>query len=220
MLRASRVILRSIRNACLAAFLATAACTRAPDAPAVSAPASVATPPSVASPAEAADVFATFEQDSGPIRVRLAVKEAPRLSMSFVLLAEAGYFNGRAWTDFSPVVRQTGDSAPIYTLPREFSPRLLFDAGGRLCASNTTEDASARAKPNRIFLTVKEQDRWNLVYSVFGVVTEGLETARNLRDGETIRAVRIEGDTAPLRARFAREIPEWTAAIRTAVSSR
>jgi peptidyl-prolyl cis-trans isomerase B (cyclophilin B) len=169
-----------------------------------------------AAPVAATEITATFEQPSGAIRVRLAAKEAPRLTMSFILLAESGYFNGRAWSDFSPVVRQTGDSAPLYTLPREFSPKLLFDIGGRLCASNTTEDSSARAKPNRIFITVKEQDRWNLVYSVFGIVTEGLDIARNLRDGETISAVRIEGDTTALRTRFAREIPEWSTLIEAA----
>ncbi len=215
MLRAFPATPRVPLRACLVSLLLVAGCSREPHAPADPAP-----PATTAINVPAADLTATFEQDSGPIRIRLAAKEAPRLSMSFILLAEAGYFDGRAWSDFSPVVRQTGDSSPIYTLPREFSPRLLFDEGGRLCASNTTEDSSARAKPNRIFLTVKPQDRWNLVYSVFGVVTEGLDTARNLRDGESIRAVRIEGDTAPLRARFAREIPEWTAAIRAAVSSR
>lgn len=179
-------------------------------------PAPSPAPAPTAAPVAATEITATFEQPSGAIRVRLAAKEAPRLTMSFILLAESGYFNGRTWTDFSPVVRQTGDSVPLYTLPREFSPRLLFDSGGRLCASNTTEDSSARAKPNRVFITVKEQDRWNLVYSVFGVVTEGLDIARNMRDGETISAVRIEGDTTALRTRFAREIPEWRALIEAA----
>jgi cyclophilin family peptidyl-prolyl cis-trans isomerase len=192
-------------------------CDGAARTPSQAGPAAAATDsPPLPPPSATADISATFEQASGSIRIRLAAKEAPRLTMSFILLAESGYFTGRTWTDFSPVVRQTGDSTPIYTLPREFSPKLLFDAGGRLCASNTTEDASARAKPNRIFITVKEQDRWNLVYSVFGVVTDGLDVARNMRDGEPITAVRIEGDTAALRTRFAREIPEWSAQIETA----
>ena len=192
-----------------AATGSTAPSTPPGPTPAVSTPA-VSTPPvASASP----EIFATFVQSSGSIRVRLATKEAPRLSMSFINLAERGYFNGRPWTDFSPVVRQTGDSAPLYTLPREFSPKLLLDVGGRLCASNTSEDHTARAKPNRIFLTVKEQDRWNLVYCVFGTVTDGLELARTMRDGEVIESVRIDGDASALRARFAKELVEWNAAI-------
>lgn len=187
----------------------TAPSTPPDPTPAVSTPAAATPPVASASP----EIFATFVQSSGSIRVRLATKEAPRLSMSFINLAERGYFNGRPWTDFSPVVRQTGDSAPLYTLPREFSPKLLLDVGGRLCASNTSEDHTARAKPNRIFLTVKEQDRWNLVYCVFGTVTDGLELARTMRDGEVIESVRIDGDASALRARFAKELVEWNAAI-------
>jgi cyclophilin family peptidyl-prolyl cis-trans isomerase len=170
------------------------------------------TPPSTP-PATAPEIHATFVHSTGTIRVRLASKEAPRLTMSFINLAERGYFNGRTWSDFSPVVRQTGDPAPLYTLPREFSPKLLLDVGGRLCVSNTSDDHTARAKANRIFLTVKEQDRWNLVYCVFGTITDGLEYARTMRDGEVIDAVRIEGDASALRARFAKELVEWNAAI-------
>ena len=164
-------------------------------------------------PAVATEVFAVINQPSGVVRIRLATKEAPRLSMSFINLVERGYFNGRPWTDFSPVVRQLGDSIPLFSVPHEYSPKLMFDIGGRLCASNTTEDKNGRAKPNRIFITVKEQDRWNLVYCVFGVVVEGLEVMRNLSEGETVTDIRIEGDSSALRKRFAKELVDWDAAI-------
>jgi cyclophilin family peptidyl-prolyl cis-trans isomerase len=154
-----------------------------------------------------------INQPSGVVRIRLATKEAPRLSMSFINLVERGYFNGRPWTDFSPVVRQLGDSIPLFSVPHEYSPKLMFDVGGRLCASNTTDDKNGRAKPNRIFITVKEQDRWNLVYCVFGVVVEGLEVMRNMSEGETVTDIRIEGDSSALRKRFAKELVDWDAAI-------
>ena len=164
-------------------------------------------------PAATAEIFAVFVQPSGIIRVRLATNEAPRVSMAFIAVAQRGYFTGRTWSDFSPVVRQTGESAPIFTVQRELSPKLLFDVGGRLCASNTSEEHTARSKPNRIFLTVKPQDRWNLLYSVFGVIVEGLDIATRLPAEEPILEVRIEGDTAALRARFAKELVEWNAAM-------
>lgn len=203
--------------ATVAATLACGGCDRPSGAPAAGTSATPpTTPPTTAPstpPATAPEIHATFVHSTGTIRVRLASKEAPRLTMSFINLAERGYFNGRTWSDFSPVVRQTGDPAPLYTLPREFSPKLLLDVGGRLCVSNTSDDHTARAKANRIFLTVKEQDRWNLVYCVFGTITDGLEYARTMRDGEVIDAVRIEGDASALRARFAKELVEWNAAI-------
>jgi peptidyl-prolyl cis-trans isomerase B (cyclophilin B) len=169
-------------------------------------------------PAARPEVFARFEQRSGVIRVRLATELAPRTCMSFINLAERGYFNGRAWDEFSTVVRQAGETYSMYTLPHEFTPKLLFDRPGLLCVSNTTNDANARAKPTRIFITVKAQDRWNLVYAPFGQVVEGLEVAQSLTAGEAIDRIAIEGDTAALRARHARELAEWNRAIDKAAS--
>ena len=212
--------------------LAASACDRPaqPGGTASTAPATTGTPPgattgtgtaaagTTAPPvATSPEVFAVFNQPAGAIRVRLATAEAPRLCMAFILLAERGYFTGQRWTDFSPVVRQLGDSPPLFTVPREFSPKLLFDKGGNLCASNTSDDDAARAKPNRIFITVKEQDRWNLKYVVFGRVESGLSVAQALTDGENIRSIEIEGDTSALRARFAKDIPAWEKAIAAAV---
>ena len=189
------------------------ACDRPPQpaAPPVAPP--VANPPIAKPPASSGPVYATFRQNAGDIRVRLATAEAPRTSLAFIVLAERGYFNGRPWTDYSPVVRQTGETIPVFTVPREFSPKLLHDVGGNLCVSNTSEATDARAKPNRIFLTVKPQDRWNLVYAVFGRIESGLEIATGMRDGEKINSVVIEGDTTALRARFAKEVAEWNKAI-------
>ena len=186
-------------------------------APATKAPEG-ATP--TARPAAASGpVYAVFTQPSGTIRVRLAVAESPRMSMSFINLAERGYFTGRPWTDFSPVVRQLGDTMPVYSIPREFSPKLMHDVGGHLCVSNTSDSHDARAKPNRIFITVKPQDRWNLIYAVFGVVEEGLDVATRMQDGEKVASIRIEGDTSALRARFAKELVEWNKAIDAAMQA-
>jgi peptidyl-prolyl cis-trans isomerase B (cyclophilin B) len=172
----------------------------------------------VTEPAARPGVFARFEQRSGVIRVRLATDVAPRTCMSFINLAERGYFDGRAWDEFSSVVRQAGETYSMYTLPHEFTPKLLFNRPGLLCVSNTTNDTTARAKPTRIFITVKEQDRWNLVYAPFGEVVEGLAVAKALSEGEPIDRITIEGDTAALRARYARELAEWNRAIDKAAS--
>lgn len=165
----------------------------------------------------AAALFAVFECESGTIRAELATKEAPRLCANFINLANRGYFDGQAWTDFSRVVRQTGINPagdPAYSIAREFGTNLFFDKPGRLCFSNNSDDVStARAKPTRIFITVRPQDRWNLQYAVFGTIVEGLDVAMNLKDGEKIIRVKIEGDYAAHQARFAKQIAEWNAAL-------
>jgi cyclophilin family peptidyl-prolyl cis-trans isomerase len=184
------------------------------------------TPPPTAKPdrSKFGPLVAVFEQPSGEFRVDLATRETPRLCANFVNLCERGYYDGREWGDFSTVVRQTGagsiDAEPAYSLPREFAPKLLFDVGGNLCMSNTSEDSSARARSTRIFVTVKPQDRWNLVYPVFGRISRGLDVAQKLTPGEKIARVRIEGDTAPIKAAYAAEIAQWNKAIDAAEPAR
>ena len=196
--------------------------TTAPPAatPPASTPPAPTTPTAPAAPADAPPkppIFAVFECDSGSFRAELAIKQAPRLCANFINLANRGYFDGKPWGEFSRVVRQTGINPggdPAYTLPRELSKDLFFDKPGRLCYSNNSDDvATARAKPTRIFITVRPQDRWNLQYAVFGTIVDGLDVAFNLKEGEKIIRVRIEGDFASHQARYAKQIAEWNAAL-------
>ena len=191
----------------------------APKQPPAAAPTAPAEKPSekpAAAPASA-PIFALFECESGSFRVELATKQTPRLCAHFINLVNRGYFDGQAWADFSRVVRQTGinpSGDPAYTLPRELSKDLFFDKPGRICFSNNSEDVStARAKPTRIFITVRPQDRWNLQYAAFGTIVEGLDVAFNLKEGEKIIRVKIEGDFAAHQARYAKQIAEWNAAL-------
>jgi len=213
----TRARARALCATALAALLAAAACSERGNAPpAQAAPASGEAAAPVP-PAEDAVLHARFVCESGSFRVRLATKEAPRLCANFINLVGRGYYDGRAWTDFSRVVRQTGRNPgkdPIYTLPREFSRSLFFDAPGRLCASNDSDDpSSARATATRIFVTVRPQERWNLQYSVFGGIVEGLDVAIALSDGERILRVEIEGDPSAHLAAHAASIAEWNAAL-------
>lgn len=191
-----------------------------PAAPADGKPAQPPAKDATAKPAPAqpqSPIHAIFECESGSFRVELATKQTPRLCANFINLANRGYYDGKPWTDFSRVVRQTGDNPggdPAYTLPRELAKDLLFDKPGRICYSNNSDDVStARAKATRIFITVRPQDRWNLQYAVFGNIVEGLEVAFNLKEGEKIVRVKIEGDYAAHQARYAKQIAEWNAAL-------
>ena len=187
--------------------------------PAPVAPVAPSAPDTKPAPAVPANppLIAVFQCESGTFKVELAITQTPRLCANFINLANRGYFDGKKWGDFSRVVRQTGLNPagdPAYTLPREFHKDLFFDKPGRLCFSNNSDDPSkARAKPTRIFVTVREQDRWNLVYSAIGTITEGLDVAMNLKDGEKIVRVLIEGDSSAHQARYANQIAEWNAAL-------
>jgi len=202
--------------ALLSAALALSACGKDDAAPAGPAQAPAA---QAAAPAPAAEtvLHARFVCESGSFRVLLATKEAPTLCANFINLVGRGYYEGQAWGDFSRVVRQTGRNPgkdPVYTMPREFSRKLFFDAPGRLCASNDTDNpSSARAMATRIFVTVRPQERWNLQYSVFGTIVEGLDVATALQEGERIVRIEIEGDASAHLAAHAARIAEWNAAL-------
>jgi len=172
-----------------------------------------ATASSSASRSASDKLFVVFESMSGRIRLELHPKEAPRTCANFINLVQRGYYVGRPWEDFSPVVRQVGPAASIvrlpYTLPREPSPKLLFDVGGRLAAANATTEPGSRVHPVRVFLTTKPQERWNLEYVVFGTVVEGLDVVQRLVVTEPVSKVSIEGDPSALLATYATQLAEW-----------
>jgi peptidyl-prolyl cis-trans isomerase B (cyclophilin B) len=211
--------LAPLLSSVLVLALALVACGKEGAAPAspAQAPAAPATASTASTPAAETVLHARFVCESGSFRVLLATKEAPTLCANFINLVGRGYYEGQAWGDFSRVVRQTGRNPgkdPVYTMPREFSRKLFFDAPGRLCASNDTDNpSSARAMATRIFVTVRPQERWNLQYSVFGTIVEGLDVATALQEGEKIVRIEIEGDASAHLAAHAARIAEWNAAL-------
>lgn len=163
---------------------------------------------------EVKDVFATFTtKDGGTFRVKLHVQETPTLAANFANLVRRGFFDGQAWKGHTRVTRQAGTELPLYSLPREFGPKLDFNAGGRLAYTKINEKTASPASGTRIFLTTKEQDRWNLDHQVFGQVVEGMDALQRIDPGATIEKVEVEGDVDALLKAFEPEVAEWNAAL-------
>ena len=171
---------------------------------------------------------ASASSEPGPLRARVRTSQgeflidlfadgAPRTVANFCLLARSGFYDGQTWYGMSPVVRQIGRPIPSFTpgydLPKEFVPGAWFDRAGRVAATVVTDSPDSPAHGSGFFVTVKEQSRWNLVYPVFGQVVEGLEVLPNLRDGDILESVVIEGDPEPLWGRLGPEVQRWRAAI-------
>lgn len=194
--------------------LLLSACSRDEAAPIAPAAPSASTTPAAAA---VGPLRARFETTQGPFVVELLAEGAPRTVASFCLLATRGFYDGQEWYGQSPVVRQIGRPRPEFTtgyeLPREFVPGTWFDRGGRLAASLTTDSDASLAHGSGIFLTIKPQDRWNLVYPIFGTVVEGQTSVDMLRDGDRLLSVLIEGDPAPLWATMPEEVAAWRAAL-------
>ena len=170
-----------------------------------------------AAPAAVEPLRAIVETSRGTFTIDLFEEETPLTVASFALLASQGFYDGQEFYGRSVVVRQLGrpvpEFSPGWTLPREFAPGKWFDRGGRVAATLVTNSDGSPAHGSGFFVTVKEQDRWNLVYPIFGDVVDGQSVVEAIGDGDVVRRIAIEGDPSPLWARYPDEVASWRAAL-------
>ena len=215
-----RSISLAITVVATAAGFALSQDTNKPPAPPAATPAVPAdqTPPVPTAPTRTAkerakeikEITASIETVGGTIQLKLEPNKCPLLCANFCNLARKGFWDGREWIDFSRVIRQCGTTFLWYTVPREFDPSLFYGVGGRLVMSkdrDVTEGAKANA--TRFFITIKNQERWNLDYPAFGNVTSGLQLVVDLKVGDKITKITVAGDVDNLLQTFAPEIAGW-----------
>jgi cyclophilin family peptidyl-prolyl cis-trans isomerase len=158
----------------------------------------------------------------GEFTIHFHPAEAPMACANFINLVRRGYYNGQPFNGWTRVVRQAtgpvGLASPGYTIRREFSPRLFFEGPGRVGMQRMNEGDAAH--PTAFFVTVKEQTRWNLELPVFALVTRGQPVVDSIQKDDVIERIVIEGDPAPLLARFEAQIAMWNRALDAALRAR
>lgn len=175
------------------------------------------TPPPAPTPpvAKDAELFALIATRNGPIRLKLMTREAPMSCANFVNLVQRGAYDGATFDDWTRVLRQSGGPVhgfdPGYTIRKEFSAKLMFDAPGKVALQKSADGNGAH--PTQFFITVKEQSRWDLDVPIFAIVADGMLSVEAVQKGDPITTITIEGDTAPLLTRFAADITRWNAAL-------
>jgi peptidyl-prolyl cis-trans isomerase B (cyclophilin B) len=184
----------------------------APAAP----PTTPAPPPA---PPAAAPLLARVQTTKGQFTIELRVSEAPISCANFVNLVRRGAYERSAVHDTTRVLRQCGGPGrsfdPGYVIRREFSAKLMFDGPGMVAMQKAPDGAHAHG--TQFFVTVKEQPRWNLDIPIFATVSRGQDVVNTLAVGDGIERIEIEGDPAPLLARFAKEIAAWNTALDAAM---
>jgi peptidyl-prolyl cis-trans isomerase B (cyclophilin B) len=184
----------------------------APAAP----PTTPAPPPA---PPAAAPLLARVQTTKGQFTIELRVSEAPISCANFVNLVRRGAYDRSAVHDTTRVLRQCGGPGrsfdPGYVIRREFSAKLMFDGPGMVAMQKAPDGAHAHG--TQFFVTVKEQSRWNLDIPIFATVSRGQDVVNTLAVGDGIERIEIEGDPAPLLARFAKEIAAWNTALDAAM---
>jgi len=160
---------------------------------------------------------ATFETSKGTIVVKLYGKDAPLHVGNFVELAQKGFYDETKFHRYEPgfviqggdpqttdldsnaVVQavQTGNpplgtGGPGYVIKGEFDPKVNPNKHvvGALGMARTGDPDSAGSQ---FYLALQPLTMLDGQYTVFGVVTEGLDVMQDLRVGDAIKSVKISG---------------------------
>ncbi len=205
------------------ATLGTGPITVIPSAATQTAPASpptTSTPAPPPAPPAAAPLLARVQTAKGSFTIELRVAEAPISCANFVNLVRRGAYDHSAVHDATRVIRQSGGPGrsfdPGYVIRREFSAKLMFEGPGMVAMQKAPDGEHAHG--TQFFVTVKEQSRWNLDIPIFATVSRGQDVVNMLEMGDAIERIEIDGDPAPLLARFAKEIAAWNTALDAAMA--
>jgi len=128
--------------------------------------------------------------------IRLHPDKAPITVNSFVFLAREGFFNGvtfhRVLDGFMAQGGDptgTGSGGPGYEFDNEDSD-LVFDKAGMVAMANAGRDTNG----SQFFITFRATPHLNGGYTIFGEVTEGMETVNGLTRRDPSKNPDFEGD--------------------------
>ena len=173
----------------------------------------MATPTVVAQDATAKDpneLYAVIETNRGTMEFLLYKAVAPITVSNFVNLATRGYYDGltfhRVINDF---MAQGGDpdgngsGGPGYRFEDEI--RLRLNQMGILAMANAGPDTNG----SQFFIAHQATPHLNGLHTVFGLIHSGKDVIRQIRIGDTINAITIEGNAKALLERNADRVYQW-----------
>ena len=156
-------------------------------------------------------LFATFDTDRGPIKLELYPDKAPLTVANFVNLARRGSYDGlnfhRVIADFmiqGGCPEGSGRGGPGYRFEDEANNGVGHERGVLSMAN-----AGPNTNGSQFFITHVATPWLDGKHTVFGKVVEGLEVVDAVRQGDTIKSVKIEGDADAALAAKADRVAEW-----------
>ena len=154
---------------------------------------------------------ATFDTDRGPIEVELAQDKAPLTVANFVNLARRGFYDGlsfhRVINDFmvqGGCPEGSGRGGPGYRFEDEANNGLRHDRGVLSMAN-----AGPNTNGSQFFITHVATPWLDGKHTVFGRVLEGQDIVDSIKQGDTIKSVKIEGDADAALAAKADRVADW-----------
>lgn len=138
---------------------------------------------------------AVINTTKGLIKAEIFEDGAPVTAQNFIDLIQKGFYNGLTFHRYVPgFVVQGGDPSGNgtggsgRTIPLEVSKQLKHDGPGVLSMARSSDPDSASSQ---FYITLAATPHLDGAYAVFGKVTEGLENALALRQGDKMTDVTI-----------------------------
>lgn len=128
--------------------------------------------------------LARVEMESGePFVIELYAQSAPQTVNSFIFLSNEGWFNDVTFHRVLPgFVAQTGDPSgtgsggPGYNIPNEIDQKLTHRDEGMVAMAN----AGPNTNGSQWYVTLADAAFLDGSYTIFGRVTEGLDTVKKI----------------------------------------
>jgi cyclophilin family peptidyl-prolyl cis-trans isomerase len=145
--------------------------------------------------AESNNRTATIETNKGTIKFELFEAEAPRTTKNFIDLAEQHFYDGLKFHRYvAGFVIQGGCPQGIGTggsgknIPLEVTQKLKHGEAGAVAMARSQHPDSASSQ---FYITLAPAPFLDMQYAVFGRVTDGLDVALSLREGDIMKKVSI-----------------------------
>lgn len=139
---------------------------------------------------------AVLDTNKGVIKFELFEDLAPVTAQNFIELAQRKFYDGLKFHRYvSGFVIQGGDplgsgmGGSERTIPLEVKPELKHDSAGVVAMARSQDPNSASSQ---FYITLAPASFLDMNYAVFGKVTEGLDNALALREGDKMNSVTIE----------------------------
>lgn len=165
-----------------------------------------------AAPAAIADFKVTIETDKGTIEGVLYASKTPITVANFANLAARKYYDGlkfhRVIADFmiqGGCPQGTGAGNPGYRFGDEIVADLKHSRPGIFSMAN----AGPGTNGSQFFITHKDTPWLDGRHTVFGHVTKGQDIVDAVAMGDTIKSIRIEGDTDALFKQQKEHVDAW-----------
>ena len=154
---------------------------------------------------------ATFDTSRGPIKIELYPDKAPLTVANFVNLAKRGFYDGlnfhRVIADFmiqGGCPEGSGRGGPGYRFEDETTNGVRHERGVLSMAN-----AGPNTNGSQFFITHVPCGWLDGKHTVFGKVLEGQDVVDSIKQGDLIKSLKIEGDTASVLAAKADRVAEW-----------